>query len=149
MAELRPGARDLREDDVGRSLALARRRRDLQVLVMDALGRDGRSQADDVRNGRLVVTARKEPPDQEPGRDEEQQQEQPQPPVALPRRARRLDDLLLRRQQLPKHLVDAPGARGPPSAAGDPDQPLSPPPRRRSPETIPRPGGASQRSRNR
>jgi hypothetical protein len=94
VTELCAGAGNLGEHDIGRPLALAGDGRDLQVLVVDALRRYLRLQADHVRHRRLVVPAREQPPDQQPREDEQQQKEQPQPPVALRRRAGRLRNLL-------------------------------------------------------
>ena len=143
--QLRPGARTLREDHVGRALALALERRSLEVTVLDPRDRGARAEADHVRHGRLVASARQQPPREQTADHEQQEQEEPEPPVTLRRRAGRLGDLLLgcsgRRKKLPDRLVDA---RRPAATARtvDPVEPLELALRRQRGETIARLGDA-------
>ena len=118
--------------------------------VMDALDGDRGAQADHVRHGGLVVTARQQPPGEQAADNEQEKEQQPEPPVALGRRTGRLGDLFgrrRRRQQAADGLVDPRGtsAAAAAAAAVDPVQPVALPFGRKRGESIARLRDAVQR----
>ena len=112
LAELRPGAWLLGEDDIRRAVARSSAGQHIEPLVVDLDRSLLLAQPDHVGDDGLVVTAAEEVPGEQTADDEQQQQYEPEPPVPLGRRPCRLGDLLLRDdggggEESPDQLVDA------------------------------------------